>query len=110
MAQRRPLIKSVEEVNCINCVFGSHNGNNVSCRRDLPTKTATIIHPPETFWCGEGQWFVCNNSNVPKIECFVAVMEILAESANTDSDQAHVLVHTDRAFFCGNWEKRNEFL
>lgn len=26
------------------------------------------------------------------------------------SNQAHVLIHTDRSFFCGNWEEKKDEL
>jgi hypothetical protein len=62
MAQRKPVIKSIEEATCETCIYGYYGESNVViCRQTVPVDTSSIIHSPETYWCGGGKWMLEQN-------------------------------------------------
>lgn len=58
MAQKKVVIKTIEEANCTNCIYGQTGESITKCLANAPRDTSATIHFPQTFWCGEGKWLV----------------------------------------------------
>jgi hypothetical protein len=53
MAQPRPVIKSVEEATCGNCIYSVVDEKEVWCKKEIGDDDTALAH-----WCGEGIWLL----------------------------------------------------
>jgi hypothetical protein len=67
MAQKRKVIKSIEEATCETCIYSMDEGKELQCNKHVPMMSVLNDRPVAVFrdyWCGVGEWLTRQGEHV----------------------------------------------